>query len=556
MWSSGLNLFSPEVLDTRLGPAADPKVRQQIQSSAGPRRWNTLEFYIYGIFFAFCVPMMFKAAMNASSTASPNFDLYKDQLSPGWMFGRLVDNSDAQYSSFRNNLPYLALVLVIHKLLRYTVFDVLKTSKNQRINFDVIFSTVFLFALHGINFFKILAILCINFYIAKLPDKQTSYILSWVFGVGILFANELTNGYEFKRLGDQLAWLDAYAGIIARWDVHFNFTMLRMISFNVDELHARSDADLKGQQKQATLTERERINTSHALSEYSFKTYFAYTTYSPLYIAGPVITFNDFLSQTYSPLVSVSFERITKYLIRFLVCLFTMEFVLHFTYVVAISQTRAWQGDTPFQISMVALFNLNVIWLKLLLPWRFFRLWGLIDEIDAPENMIRCVDNNYSASSFWRSWHRSYNRWVTRYIYIPLGGSKRPIINSLIVFTFVAFWHDIQLRLLVWGWLVVFFILPEVIAGVLIPAKKYGSCAWYRHLCAVGGVANVWMMMIANLIGFCVGPDGMKVMLDDMLSTAAGLKYVILSTVCLFVGVQAMFEFRESEKRRGINLRC
>jgi hypothetical protein len=52
---------------------------------------------------------------------------------------------------------------------------------------------------------------------------------------------------------------------------------------------------------------------------------------------------------------------------------------------------------------------------KLLIPWRFFRLWALADGIDPPENMVRCMANNYSALGFWRSWHRSYNLWVIRY---------------------------------------------------------------------------------------------------------------------------------------------
>jgi len=36
----------------------------------------------------------------------------------------------------------------------------------------------------------------------------------------------------------------------------------------------------------------------------------------------------------------------------------------------------------------------------------------------------------------------------------------------------VAFWHDISLKLLIWGWLVVLFILPEVIANLIMPSKK------------------------------------------------------------------------------------
>lgn len=96
----------------------------------------------------------------------------------------------------------------------------------------------------------------------------------------------------------------------------------------------------------------------------------------------------------------------------------------------------------------------------------------MADGIETPENMLRCMSNNYSAMAFWRAWHRSFNRWTIRYIYIPLGGSKRPVLNTLAVFTFVAFWHDISLKLLVWGWLITLFILPEIIARMIMPPNK------------------------------------------------------------------------------------
>lgn len=64
------------------------------------------------------------------------------------------------------------------------------------------------------------------------------------------------------------------------------------------------------------------------------------------------------------------------------------------------------------------------------------------------------------------------------------------------------------------------------------------------------------MMMIANLVGFAVGTDGIADMLGQMFKTTSGLLFVIVSSVCLFVGSQVMFEFRETEKRRGVYLRC
>ncbi|KAJ3194353.1 glycerol transporter [Irineochytrium annulatum] len=150
------------------------------------------------------------------------------------------------------------------------------------------------------------------------------------------------------------------------------------------------------------------------------------------------------------------------YCLRWLFALFLMESMQHILYVTAIGKAHAWEGMTPFEFMVVGFISLKFIWLKLLVIWRFFRLWAMADGVETVENMERCMTNNYSASGFWRSWHRSYNRWIIRYIYVPFGGSKRKIVNSFVTFTFVAVWHDVDLNLLAWGWLVVIFILPEM----------------------------------------------------------------------------------------------
>jgi D-alanyl-lipoteichoic acid acyltransferase DltB (MBOAT superfamily) len=291
----------------------------------------------------------------------------------------------------------------------------------------------------------------------------------------------------------------------------------------------------KKQSDPSSLSERDRVSTPASAKSYSIGNYYAYALYSPLYIAGPILTFNDYLSQTrYSPR-SITTQRTLLYGIRFLVALFTMELMLHFIYAVAISKSSPkWSVYTPFQLSMLGYFNLHIIWLKLLLPWRFFRLWALADGIDPPENMVRCMSNNYSALAFWRGWHRSFNRWNIRYIYIPLGGDGGPstqgkygklraVINVVAVFTFVALWHDINLKLLVWGWLITLFILPEVLARIAFPKRKWeGRKEAYRIICGIGGVGNVLMMRAANLVGFALGWDGLKGLVEGIVGSYSG----------------------------------
>jgi protein-cysteine N-palmitoyltransferase HHAT len=45
-------------------------------------------------------------------------------------------------------------------------------------------------------------------------------------------------------------------------------------------------------------------------------------------------------------------------------------------------------------------------------------------------------------------------------------------LNTLLVFSFVALWHDLTFTLLAWGWLVSLFIVPELLATYLLPKSK------------------------------------------------------------------------------------
>jgi D-alanyl-lipoteichoic acid acyltransferase DltB (MBOAT superfamily) len=540
------------------------------------------------------------------------------------------DNSDGQYANFRENVPYLALLLIAHPLLRrgydalflsnaYTAGPSKSRSKpgltqgltslqaadgrlEQRISFDLLFGLIFIFALHGFSAFKVLGILYLNYKIGRDAPRAWVTPLTWIFNVGILFANEFGDGYSYAKVADVLtfggidggllvklgAWMDSYGGLIPRWQVFFKVTILRLISFNTDWLWSRGSRSAspievcaaeipnreewrandqkKKQLDPANLSERDRVSTPAKENDYTFRKYLAYALYAPLYLAGPILTFNDYIYQMRYKLPSITAQRTFMYAVRFGVVLLTMEVMIHYIYAVAIAKSNPdWTNYSPFQLSMLGYFHLHHIWLKLLILWRFFRLWALIDGIDPPENMVRCMSDNYSALGFWRSWHRSYNRWLVRYLYIPLGGGVSPgftgrvrkIANFVLVFMFVAMWHDIDLRLLMWGWLITLFVLPEIIATIVFPAKKWKDRPdQYRVLCGIGAIGNILMMMAANLVGYAIGLDGLKGLLEGIFGSAGGVALFAAACGCLFIGVQLMFETREEEKRQGITMKC
>ncbi|USP73435.1 hypothetical protein yc1106_00709 [Curvularia clavata] len=609
--------------DAKLDPAGPIPIKdgrdgtKRAENDIQPPRWNTPEFYFYYVAIITSVFFMFKAVLDVSKESHPNYKKFEHLLSDGWIPGRKVDNVDAQYAGFRQNIPYLFLVVFLHPFLRKAYdsfwladkYTQVRSSVGsgltmgltpsaaadarmlQRISFDLSFAVVFLVALHGFSALKILAILYVNYCIGKKLPREYIPAATWIFNVGTLFANELGRGYSYATIlgtflpstvsekGESSSslghMLDSYGGLIPRWEVLFNFTILRLISFNLDyywSLNSRASSPLelitskKKQLDPSNLSERDRVSIPAKPTDFTFRNYFAYATYSPLYLAGPIITFNDYISQCRYRAHSITTRRTMLYLVRFIVVLLTMEIMIHYMYMVAIFHEKPdWSKYTPCELSMLGFFNLKHIWLKLLIPWRFFRLWSLMDGIDPPENMVRCMSDNYSVMHFWRGWHRSFNKWSLRYLYIPLGGSKgtgilgkaRSVGNYLAVFTFIAIWHDIQLRLLMWGWLVTLFVLPEIIASYIFPARKWkDSPNAYRWLCGVGAVGEILMLMTANLVGFALGVDGLKGLVAGIVGTWSGWMFFATACSALFTGVQFMFEWRESEKRKGIKMKC
>jgi hypothetical protein len=107
-------LFAVETLDTRFGSQTGGKSLPTAQ----PSKWKTPEYYMYYLAFLTIPVLMVKAVYDVSGPWHPSYAKYEHLLEPGWIPGRKVDNSDAQYRGFRENIPYMALLIVLHPLLR------------------------------------------------------------------------------------------------------------------------------------------------------------------------------------------------------------------------------------------------------------------------------------------------------------------------------------------------------------------------------------------------------------------------------------------------------
>ncbi len=67
-------------------------------------------------------------------------------------------------------------------------------------------------------------------------------------------------------------------------------------------------------------------------------------------------------------------------------------------------------------------------------------------------------------AEFWRRWHISLSTWFRDYLYIPLGGSKggtwMKVRNTFIIFLVSGFWHGANWTFIVWGALNAIYFLP------------------------------------------------------------------------------------------------
>lgn len=478
-------------------------------------------------------------------------------------FGHTVDLADGQWREFRSSLWLLMLTAVgtsllvimarniLSKQLRYEHQTVVRSISVIR----VVIGVIILFVQHGYHAFIVIAIASVGYMLARLSYKgKIHFATTWLFAIIILLFKE---SYRVKHMpGFQflIPLFDRRFGGMYGWQLPTNFLVLRIISYSLD-LHWRHSELVKKQSEKDALAEtmNNDPDTGLPLSDYSVLHYFAYILYAPLYMAGPVITFDNFMRCSNLQHTSImhaadisSSKTITKtstsmdantsnnekvteiskaenipfYALRFVLCLSLMEYLLHRFPFFAVASSGLINTLSPIQTAIVCYVLLKMMWLKFLLLWRFFRLWAMCEGIYPPENMTRCMSNTYSLELFWRGWHSSFNLWLVRYLYKPLGGKGNQLYSVWIIFVFVALWHDIEWKLIAWGLLNAMFYAVEVCVkkGVEYAGVHTLPAPVYELLCAMGGSVYIIILICVNLVGYAVGVGGVSAIVNKLVS--------------------------------------
>jgi protein-cysteine N-palmitoyltransferase HHAT len=425
-----------------------------------------LEILVYslhlGIFYLYVIPSIGGEVREVCLKSWRCSRQLSHQTIPLLNLSYTIDTADRQWYMIRSSLVLLSLAMILDKCIMWMLDYMTRRSEafcRYRITLRhlarIVYSIGMLIVLHGYHALIVLASVSIGYWLqASFPTSRASL---WIYGISLLFFKESYRLLKYEDYGFLYILFDRRYGGLYEWHYPVNFLALRIIS-------AGSDTATRAEKyKKEDGCDTEQVIHMNIL------TYLSYTLYAPLYIAGPIISYQSYVKQlaetsTSSDSISTntSFRAIALYGLRWIGCFLLLEYLLYAYPFFSVVSSGLLPSLSVKQLAVLCYVLLKMMWMKFLLLWRFFRLWSLLDGVDPPENMLRCMSNNYSLAMFWKGWHASFNRWIVQYIYIPLGGDRKKALSVWLIFLFVAMWHDFEWKLVAWGILNSGFFVVEV----------------------------------------------------------------------------------------------
>ncbi len=387
----------------------------------------------------------------------------------------------------------------------------------------LLIASVAFYAINDLKFVTVLAVATlVNFLLAKLVinKKKSALIIAVILNAGLLIG--------FKACGPLNLGIAFPLGL--------SFYIFKMISYQVDLY--------KG-----------------LISEVSLIKMGAYFTMFPQIISGPISRYSYITDNTTwlpTPEGSKKSERFLEILARiedglkyFAIGLFMKVMIAdHLAAVWAdiktigyecISTPLAWLGAYSYSMNLYYDFwgySLMAAGIGVMLGFPFI------------ENFIQPYSAN-SVSDFYRRWHATLGSWFKDYIYIPLGGSKkgkmRTVLNLFIVWVITGLWHGTQLNFIIWAMALLIMILAEkfILSKNKIVYAIFGRinvlvfipCTWAIFAIHSSRKVGTYMLRLFPVIN-----NGIAVNKKDIIYTApAYIPYLIMGLVFALPFVQSFY---------------
>lgn len=302
------------------------------------------------------------------------------------------------------------------------------------LGFLIMMSMIF----YGYNSVEYLMILIssivLNYLLVRLMNRTDRRILRRIFLMSGLFLN-LGILFCFKYYDFFIENVNA----VLRTDYHFlrlalplgiSFYTFQQVSYVIDSYRGECE-------------------------HYSLLEYAAYVSFFPQLIAGPIVYHDELIPQLRAKENHrINYENMSKGI---------YAFALGMAKKVLIADTLS-KVVTAGYANVNALNSISTILVMICYSLQiYFDFSGYCDmaygigflfNVELPINF----NSPYKAVSvrdFWDRWHMTLTRFFTKYVYIPLGGSRkgkiRTYLNVMIVFLVSGIWHGANWTFILWG---------------------------------------------------------------------------------------------------------
>ncbi|AOZ95482.1 MBOAT family acyltransferase [Butyrivibrio hungatei] len=375
-----------------------------------------------------------------------------------------------QFNSYEFIIYFLPICLVVYYLANKVSETVGKMI--------LITSSIIFYSLGRINMLIYLGVSVLTNYIFAYVIQKTGVKNKWVKALPILINISLL--LYFKYLNFAIENMNLLFGF--EWKLREIILPLGISFFTFQQI------------AYLVAIEREEIGSN-------IIDYLTYILYFPKLIMGPIVDPADFYLQINDSTKKKA--NVTNIVIG--IKLLSYGLVKKVLLADTFSRAVAWVHDnlneaTAMDCMLLALFYTFEI---------YFDFSGYSDmaigistmfNIDLPMNF----DSPYKAISirdFWKKWHISLTKFLTKYIYIPLGGSRKGVVftyvNVMIVFLISGLWHGANWTFILWGLLHGLFSCCDRLFDKL-EEKVFMPVRW---LCSFGVISVLWLLFGSSTVG-------------------------------------------------------
>lgn len=226
---------------------------------------------------------------------------------------------------------------------------------------------------------------------------------------------------------------------------------------------------------------------------YSLVNYVTFVTFFPQLIAGPIVLYKEMIPQ-FEDTSNRNFraDNFSRGIVLFVIGL-GKKVLLADVLALAVNYgfAQTFSLDTPSTILVILAYTFEI----------YFDFSGYSDMamgLGRMFNIILPVNFNspYRACSvkeLWQRWHMTLSRFFITYVYIPLGGSKkgklRTVLNTIIVFFLSGLWHGAAWTYVAWGTMQGLLVVWDNLGIIGIKGRKekhpsgFHIPAWLGWIC-------------------------------------------------------------------------